>query len=108
MHVRSVVAALVLVVTAATSPVAAHAQASTDPFADGLVPGDYLRVGASSVTPIGGGGSLRDWRRGVGFGFLYENWDQGNTGVGRVGYGFMLDYSLLPFNADHFVSEFTS
>jgi len=108
MHVRSVVAALVLMITAAASPSAARAQASTDPLADGLVPGDYLRVGVSSVTPIGGGGSLKDWKRGAGFGVLYENWDQGNTGVGRIGYGFMLDYSLLPFNPDHFVSEFIS
>ena len=108
MHARSVVAALVLVVTAAVSPAAARAQAPTDPLADGLVPGDYIRVGVSSVSPIGGGGSLKDWRRGIGFGVLYENWDTGNTGVGRVGYGFMLDYSLLPFDSEHFVSEFVS
>jgi len=107
MYVRSFAAALIFV-AAVASPSLARAQQATDPLADGLVPGDYIRIGASSVTPIGGGGSLKDWRRGVGFGVLYENWDTGNNGVGRIGYGFMLDYALLPFDDQHFVSEFTS
>jgi hypothetical protein len=62
----------------------------------------------SSVSPLGGSGSLKDWKRGYGFGVLYENWDTGRNGVGRIGYGFMLDYSLLPFDDQHFVSEFIS
>jgi hypothetical protein len=108
MHARSVVTALVLSITAVVSPAMARAQVPADPLADGLVPGDYLRVGVSSISPIGGGGSLNDWKRGVGVGLFYENWDTGSSGVGRIGYGFMIDYSQLPFNADHFVSEFVS
>jgi hypothetical protein len=105
MRVRSVVAAA-LVLAVASLPARARAQA-TDPLADHLVPGDYLRVGVSSVVPVNPQGSLNDWNRGVGLGLEYENWDVGRNGVGKVGYGFMLDYSLLPFDSDHFKSDFT-
>lgn len=107
MRVRSVVAAaLVLAAAAIILPARAGAQAS-DPLADGLVPGDYLRLGASSIVPVSPSGSLKDWSRGVGFGVVWENWDTGRGGVGRVGYGFMVDYSLLPFDDKQFLSEFT-
>jgi hypothetical protein len=109
MHVRSVGAAAVVLAVAciavAVVPARARAQA-TDPFADGLVPGDYLRIGVSTVSPVNPQGSLNDWKRGVGLGVLYENWDAGSGGVGRLGYGFMADYSLLPFDDQHFVNEF--
>lgn len=108
MHVRSVVAAaLVLVGTTIVFPARARAQA-TDPLADGLIPGDYIRVGASMVTPVNPQGSLKDWKRGAGLGFMWENWDTGRNGVGRVGYGLMLDYSLLPFDDQQFLSDFVS
>src|SRR5262249_124616 len=67
--------------------------------------GDYLRVGVSSIAPLGSQGSLKDWSRGVGLGIEYENWNQGRTGVGRIGYGFMVGYSLLPFDSDQFLSD---
>jgi Outer membrane protein beta-barrel domain len=105
MRVRSVVAAVV-VVAVAPALLAARARAQTpDPLADGLVPGDYLRVGVSSVGPVGAQGSLKDWSRGVGLGIEYENWNQGRSGVGRLGYGFKLAYSLLPFDSDQFLSD---
>ena len=105
MRVRSVVvAALVLLAALVARPARAFAQA-TDPLADGLVPGDYLRIGVNSTSPINPQGSLKDWNRGVGLGVMWENWDQGRNGVGRIGYGFMLGYSLLPFDQDQFLSE---
>jgi hypothetical protein len=105
MRVRSVVAAaVVLAVALITSAERARAQ-TPDPLADGLVPGDYLRVGVHSVGPLGASGSLKDWSRGVGLGVTYENWNQGRTGVGRIGYGFMVGYSLLPFDSAQFLSE---
>jgi hypothetical protein len=105
MHARSVVAAtLGLALSAFAAPIRAGAQA-TDPLADGLVPGDYLRVSVNSTNPISPQGSLKDWSRGVGLGVMWENWDQGRGGVGRIGYGFMVGYSLLPFDSDQFLSE---
>jgi hypothetical protein len=59
------------------------------------------------VTPINPQGSLKDWSRGVGLGFTWENWDIGQRGMGRIGYGFMLDYALLPFDEDQFIKDFT-
>lgn len=108
MHVRSVAAAaLVLAVAVVAVPARARAQA-TDPLADGLTPGDYMRISGSSISPISPSGSLKDWSRGVGLGFVWENWDVGRNGVGRIGYGLGLDYSLLPFNEQQFLSEFIS
>jgi hypothetical protein len=101
---RAAVVGLVLVAAVVASPTRARAQAS-DPLADGLVPGDYLRVGMSSVVPVGAQASLKDWSRGVGLAVMYENWSQGRSGVGRIGYGFMVDYGLLPFDDQRFLSE---
>jgi hypothetical protein len=106
MRLRPVVATVVSALLGSLGPVALVAQQATDPLADGLVPGNYIRVGASSVTPVSPQGSLKDWNRGVGFGVTYENWDQGRSGVGRIGYGFMVDYALLPFNDAQFVRDF--
>ena len=39
---------------------------------------------------------------------MWENWDTGRNGVGRVGFGLMLDYSLLPFDEQQFLSDFVS
>ena len=107
MRLRSVVAAVVSALLGSLAPATVVTQQATDPLADGLVPGNYIRVGVSSVTPVSPQGSLKDWNRGVGFGVTYENWDQGRSGVGRIGYGFMLDYALLPFNEDQFLKDFT-
>lgn len=107
MRIRSVVVAAVSVALGSLAPATSVAQQATDPLADGLVPGNYVRVGVSSVAPISPQGSLKDWSRGVGLGVTYENWDQGRSGVGRIGYGFMLDYALLPFNEDQFLRDFT-
>src|SRR5215467_7688229 len=106
MRLRSVVATVVSALLGSLAPAAVVAQQATDPLADGLVPGNYIRVGVSSVNPVSPQGSLKDWNRGVGFGVTYENWDQGRSGVGRIGYGFMVDYALLPFNDQQFIRDF--
>jgi len=106
MRLRSVVAASVSALLGSVAPMTVVAQQATDPLADGLVPGNYVRVGVSSVAPVSPSGSLKDWSRGVGFGVTYENWDQGRNGVGQIGYGFMVDYALLPFDEDQFLKDF--
>jgi hypothetical protein len=75
---------------------------------DGLVPADYLRVSGGSVSPLNAQGSLRDWNRGVGVNVLWENWNAGSNGVGRIGFGLYGDLSLLPFDDKQFVADFTT
>ena len=51
-------------------------------------------------------GSLRDWDRGTVYGLVWENWQSGAGGVGRVGYGIGVNYGLLPLDEQQFLSEF--
>jgi hypothetical protein len=81
----------------------ARAQA-TDPMADGLMPSDYVRASGGLVAPFSG---MRYWKSGIGANLMWENWQQGGSGVGRVGFGLGIGYSWLPFNASEFTQKFT-
>ena len=80
----------------------------TDALADGLVAGDYLRLGGGVITPIHATGALRDWTRGNTASVAWETWQEGSSGVGLVGFGVSADYSRLPLNEAQFNSDFTS
>ena len=54
----------------------------SDALADGLVAGDYLRVGGGVISPFGAQGSLRDWTRGQYRELAWETWQEGSSGVG--------------------------
>jgi hypothetical protein len=84
------------------------AQDTSDRFADGLAPGDYVRVAFASVNPINPGGAIRDWKRGQGITLAYENWDLGSGGVSRIGFGLEGAYSLFPFNYRQFIADFVN
>jgi hypothetical protein len=80
--------------------------AQSERFADGLLPGDYLRLSGGMMAPVNAQGSLRDWDRGTVYGLVWENWQSGAGGVGRVGYGIGVNYGLLPLDEQQFLSEF--
>jgi hypothetical protein len=80
--------------------------AESDRLTDGLLPGDYLRLSGGIMAPVNAQGSLRDWDRGTVYGLVWENWQSGSGGVGRVGYGIGVNYGLLPLNEQQFLSEF--
>ena len=80
--------------------------AQSDRFTDGLLPGDYIRLSGGVMAPVNAQGSLRDWDRGTVYGLVWENWQSGAGGVGRVGYGIGVNYGLLPLNEQQFLSEF--
>ncbi len=84
---------------------AARAQ-ETDRFADGLIPGAYLRVGGGSMTPVNAQGSLRDWKPGTGVSVAWESWDAGQSGVSRMGFALSAAYSSLRLDTDRFLTEF--
>jgi hypothetical protein len=83
----------------------AHAQ-GTD-LAGGLRAGDYIRISGGVSTPVNPQGSLKDWSSGTAFNLGWENWQNGGTGVGRVGIAINLSYSLLPLDERQFLSDFT-
>lgn len=82
------------------------AQAQGTDLAGGLRAGDYLRLSGGISTPVNPQGSLKDWSRGTAFNLGWENWQNGGTGVGRVGVAINLSYSLLPLDEQQFLSEF--
>lgn len=95
----------------ALSTIAAAAGAQggqSDALADGLIAGDYLRVGGGVVSPIRASGSLRDWTRGQTASLAWEIWSEGSSGVGLVGFGVGADYGRLPLNEPQFNSDFTT
>lgn len=77
-----------------------------DRYADGLVPGAYLRIGGGPMTPVNAQGSLRDWNAGRGVSVAWESWDNGLSGVSRMGFALSAAYSSLPLNRDRFLTEF--
>jgi hypothetical protein len=85
----------------------ASAQDAGDPYADGLIAGDYLRLGFGMTSPVHPSGSLRDWDRGQNFSLTYENWAPGQTGVSRLAYGLNVEYSRLPLNEPQFLADFS-
>jgi hypothetical protein len=58
------------------------------------------------ATPVNPQGSLKDWERGTSFSLQWENWQNGGTGVGRLGIAIMLNYSMLALDEAQFLSEF--
>lgn len=74
-------------------------------MAVGLTAGDYIRVGGGITSPVGAQGSLKSFKTGAGAMAYWENWQNGGTGVGRVGFGLGVGYSTLPFDSEQFVSE---
>lgn len=86
----------------------AQTEAVPDPYAGGLVSGDYIRVSAGLAQPVNAQGSLRDWNAGQSFALSYENWMPGNggMGVGQFGFGIGLVYNALPFDSRTFLADF--
>src|SRR4051812_35846338 len=80
--------------------------AQSDRMTDGLVAGDYLRLAGGVLSPVNPQGSLGDWDRGTSYGVVWENWQSGSGGVGRVGFGIGVNYGLLPLNEQHFLGDF--
>ena len=78
----------------------------SDRMTDGLVPGDYVRLAAGLLAPVNPQGSLADWDRGTGYSLMWENWQSGPGGVGRVGFGIGVNYGLMPLNEKHFLGDF--
>jgi hypothetical protein len=96
--------ALVLVAGLAT---AAGAQ-EVDRYADGLVPGAYLRIGGGTMAPVNAKGTLRDWRPGTGVSVAWESWDanEGTFGLSRLGFAIAGAYSVLRLDDSRFLTEF--
>jgi len=79
-----------------------------DRFADGLVPGAYLRIGGGPMSPVNAQGTLRDWKPGTGVSVAWESWDNGLSGVSRMGFAISGAYSSLPLNMGRFLTEFVA
>src|ERR1041385_1680210 len=82
--------AIGLLAVLATMPSVVDAQdraPQSDRMTDGLVAGDYLRLVGGVLSPVNPQGSLADWDRGATYGVVWENWQSGAGGVGRVGFG---------------------
>jgi hypothetical protein len=81
-------------------------QAQGSDLAGGLRAGDYVRISGGVSIPVNAQGSLKDWTRGTALNLGWENWQNGGTGVGRVGIAINLSYSMLPLDQEQFLSEF--
>jgi hypothetical protein len=106
MRPRLAIGLLAMLATFSTRAGAQERGTQSDRFTDGLVSGDYLRLSGGMLSPVNPQGSLRDWDRGTSFGVVWENWQSGSGGVGRVGFGIGVNYGLLPLNEQQFLSEF--
>jgi hypothetical protein len=89
-----------------TTTASAQLVTPADPYADGLIPGGYLRLAAGVLSPINPSGTLRDWNSAPMASLIWENWQPSAHGVGRVGFGIGLGYSALPLNSAEFASSF--
>jgi hypothetical protein len=103
--------ALAALVVAVAVPRVVIAQGGGDeepknPWNDGLTPGNYLRIGYGSATPVSAHAALRYWDQGQTYSLGWENWDTGSSGVGRVGFSLNAAYSILPLNQPLFVANF--
>jgi len=98
---------LLLVVVAALATHASPIYAQSDHLAGGLTEGDYVRVSAGVTNPINPQGGFRDWKSGTGVNLSWENWQQGDNGVGRLGISFAFGYSALPLDETKFLGDFT-
>jgi hypothetical protein len=79
----------------------------SNPWNDGLVPGNYVRMSTGSSTPVSPHAALRYWDRGTTYYLGWENWDTGASGVSRVGFSLNAAYSALPLNTPLFLANFT-
>jgi hypothetical protein len=95
---------IVLVAAFALTRAAYGQESGSD--AQGLQPGEYIRVSGGAAIPIAAKGSLRDWDRGTGFAVAYESWPAGPSGVGLAGFALTAAYNLLPIDEQQFVSTF--
>ena len=96
---------------AAVAPHAMRAQGPdetpSNPWNDGLMPGNYVRVSSGTSTPVSPHAALRYWDRGSTYYASWENWDSGASGVSRVGFSINAAYSALPLNTPLFLANFT-
>ena len=83
-----------------------RARAQGSDLAAGLRAGDYVRVSGGVTTPVNAQGSLKDWSQGTAINVAWENWQNGGTGVGRLGIALSASYSFLPLDEKQFLSEF--
>ena len=104
--VATIAVALVALAPVSNSSNAQAQEGQRDRLADGLIPGDYLRVGFSNPSPINPRGSIRDWNRGQGVTLTWENWAFGSTGVSRIGFALEGGYSLFPLDEQRFLTDF--
>ena len=79
----------------------------SNPWNDGLLPGNYVRMSSGSTTPVSPHAALRFWDRGTTYYAGWENWDTGASGVSRVGFSLNAAYSTLPLNVPLFRDTFT-
>ena len=98
---------LLLAVGSALVVLTRLAQAQGSDLAGGLRAGDYVRISGGVSIPVNPQGSLKDWSSGTALNLGWENWQNGGTGVGRVGIAINLSYSMLPLDESQFLSEFT-
>ena len=106
MRPRLAIGSIAVLATFSTLAGAQERAAQSDRMTDGLVAGDYLRLAAGVLSPVNPQGSLGDWDRGTSYSLIWENWQSGSGGVGRVGFGIGVNYGLLPLNETQFLSEF--
>lgn len=100
------------VLSVAAAPRFAHAQATeeepSNPWNDGLMPGNYIRLSGGMSSPVKAGGSFRYWDKGNTFAAAWENWDTGASGVSRVGFDINAAYSVLPLKTQLFLDNFVT
>jgi hypothetical protein len=102
------VALTVAITLSAVAGTAGAQDEATDPYAGGLVSGNYLRASAGFTSPLNPSGAYRDWDGGTAFALSWENWDNGARGVGRLGFAIGGSYAALPFDAAQFLPRFQS
>ncbi len=86
----------------------ARAQDAAPPDVDagGIVGGNYVRLSAGGLMPIGATGSYRDWNGAKGFAAMWENWGTSGDGIDNVGFGVGATYAAMPFNERQFLASF--
>ncbi len=112
MRVRPIQSVLLAALVACVAAPKVIAQGPGDeepknPWNDGLTPGNYIRFGSGSATPVSAHAALRYWDQGTTYYAGWENWDTGTSGVSRVGFSLNAAYSLLPLNTPLFTANFT-
>lgn len=80
----------------------------SNPWNDGLIPGNYVRVSAGTTQPVSPHAALRLWKSGTAVAVGWENWDTGASGVGRVGFSINAAYSVLKLDQGKFLDAFTT